>query len=152
MSTRIHPLFVGFIVLAGLLAVAIAASAPRNAQKPVPQIVATSSRPILSIDGKENFDAYCVVCHGKDAKGNGPAAPAMKAPVPDLTTMARRNGGKFDGTAVLYVVRGTGKTGTPAHGVEDMPIWGQAFRSGDEAKATLRIQNLVAFIESIQQR
>ena len=152
MSTRIHPFFVRVGILAGVLTIGIAASASRDWQKPAPQVVANSSYPIVSIDGKENFDSYCAVCHGKDAKGHGPAAPAMKAPVPDLTTMARRNGGKFDGTAALYVVRGTGKTATPAHGVEEMPIWGQVFRSGDEGKATLRIKNLVEYLERIQER
>jgi hypothetical protein len=152
MSRRIFPFLVAFVALAGVVSVGIAAGTSRDGQKPGPQLVAAPCNPMVSIDGKENFDAYCVVCHGKDAKGHGPAAPAMKAPIPDLTTMARRNGGKFDGTAALYIVKGTGKTGTPAHGVEDMPIWGQAFRAGDDAKATIRIKNLVAYLEGIQQR
>jgi mono/diheme cytochrome c family protein len=140
MPRRIHPFLVPFIVLAGVASVGIAAGTSPDWQKPAPQLVATPCNPIVSIDGKENFDAYCVVCHGKDAKGHGPAASAMKALVPDLTTMARRSGGKFDGAATLYIVKGTGKTGTPVHGVEDMP------------KAAIRINNLVAYLESIQQR
>jgi hypothetical protein len=136
MPRRIHPFLVPFIVLAGVASVGIAAGTSPDWQKPAPQLVATPCNPIVSID----------------AKGHGPAASAMKALVPDLTTMARRSGGKFDGAATLYIVKGTGKTGTPVHGVEDMPIWGQAFRSGDEAKAAIRINNLVAYLESIQQR
>ena len=77
----------------------------------------------------------------------------MKAPVPDLTTIARRHGGKFDSAAVEYIVRGTGKTETPAHGTKEMPIWGPVFASavGDPAATTLRIKNLVRYLESIQQ-
>ena len=44
--------------------------------------------------GKEMFTSYCASCHGKDAKGNGPAANALKQLPADLTTLATRNGGK----------------------------------------------------------
>ena len=50
---------------------------------------------IASMEGKDLFRAYCASCHGMDAKGNGPVAPALKAPVPDLTTLAKRNRGVF---------------------------------------------------------
>lgn len=49
-----------------------------------------------------------------------------------------------------FIVKGTGKTATPAHGVEDMPIWGDVFRSEDQARALLRIKNLVKYVQSIQ--
>ena len=74
----------------------------------------------------------------------------MKNPVPDLTTIAKRNGGKFNAMEVGYVIRGTGKTSTPAHGVETMPVWGDVFRTEDRGTNTLRIGNLVSYIESIQ--
>ena len=90
------------------------------------------------------------MCHGKEAKGNGPAAPAMKVPVPDLTTIAKRNNGKFIATNVEPIIRGTGKTPTPAHGVEDMPIWGEVFRNEDKTRTMLRIGNLIKYLESIQ--
>ena len=137
-----------FVAVASVLLVGIIAAAATG-QKPAPQVTMAPCVPIVSIEGKDNFDAFCVVCHGKDAKGNGPAAPAMKVTVPDLTTMARRNGGKFDSAAVEYLLRHTGKTATPAHGVESMPIWGEAF-SGDPAKLTIRIKNLVKYLESVQ--
>ena len=106
--------------------------------------------PINSVEGVDNFNAYCAVCHGSDGKGNGPAAPAMKVPVADLTTIAKRNKGRFNPVQVEETIRGTGKTPTPAHGVEEMPIWGEVFRSEDKARSTLRIGNLVMYIESIQ--
>jgi mono/diheme cytochrome c family protein len=145
--SRVHA--AGSLAIAWMLAVGVAAQTPPE-QKPVPSVKEVSARPILSIAGKDNFDAYCAVCHGKDGKGDGPAAPAMKAALPDLTTMAKRNNGRFDAARVEYIVRGTGKTATPAHGVEHMPIWGDVFRSEDQARARLRIGNLVRYVESIQ--
>jgi mono/diheme cytochrome c family protein len=145
--SRVHA--AGPFVVAWMLAVGLAAQPPVE-QKPAPNVKGVSTRPILSIAGQDNFDAYCAVCHGKEGKGDGPAAPAMKAAVPDLTTMAKLNNGKFDAARVEYVVRGTGRTPTPAHGVEHMPIWGDVFRSEDPARARLRIGNLVKYIESIQ--
>ena len=97
------------------------------ADKPAPTIKTAPAVPLVSVEGKENFEAYCAVCHGKDGKGNGPAAPAMKVPVPDLTTLAARNKGKFDPIGVELIVKGSGKTATPAHGVETMPIWAKLF-------------------------
>ena len=40
------------------------------------------------------------VCQRNQSKGKGPAAPAMKAKVPDLTTFAARHGGKFNAVQV----------------------------------------------------
>jgi len=125
---------------------ALAAQTP--AQKP--HVTMASRPPIVSVAGADNYDAYCAVCHGRDGKGNGPAAPAMKAPVPDLTTFAQRHGGRFDPLRVQNIVTGSGKIATPAHGVEDMPIWGNAFNVS-EAHYLLRINNLVKYLESVQQ-
>ena len=132
-----------------LVATALSAQAPAG-QKDVPKVKAVNAPPIASIEGKDSFQAYCAVCHGADGKGNGPAAPAMKVPVPDLTRIAQRNKGKFNPLAVEYIVKGTGKTDTPAHGVETMPIWGEVFRTEERSRATLRISNLVKYVESIQ--
>ena len=121
-------------------------------QKPVVRSV--SATPIASVEGEDNFKVYCAVCHGTDARGNGPAAPAMKTPVPDLTQIAKRHDGKFDAAAIEQVIRGTGKSlSTPAHGVEDMPIWSDVFRASgslDPAVTTVRVRNLVKYLQGIQ--
>jgi hypothetical protein len=77
----------------------------------------------------------------------------MKAAVPDLTRLARRHGGTFNAPAVEYVIRGTGKMRTPAHGVEHMPVWGYVFDPTltDRGATTLRINNLVKYLELIQE-
>src|SRR5271165_3653701 len=101
--------------------------------------------------GKEMFVNYCAVCHGKDGKGNGPAASALKVPPADLTTLAQRNGGKFDSAHVAAVI--SGQAGTPAHGSQDMPVWGPLFSSisqGHEAQVQQRVSNLVQYIDTLQ--
>ena len=139
--------FAASVIAAGALVAGAAAQTP-SGQKP--KIKTVAAVPIQSVDGADNFQAYCAVCHGQGAKGNGPAAPAMKVAVPDLTTIAQRNKGSFNAIEVEQIIRGTGKTATPAHGTEDMPIWGEVFRAEDRAKSTLRIGNLVTYLKSIQ--
>ena len=43
-----------------------------------------------SLDGKRLFQEYCAVCHGKDGKGGGPAADALKQRPSDLTQISRK--------------------------------------------------------------
>jgi mono/diheme cytochrome c family protein len=133
------------------MAVAVAITIGSQTTLTQPKVVSKGSVPLVSIDGKDNFVEYCAVCHGTDAKGNGPAAPAMKSPVPDLTTMASRNNGRFDAAHAEILIRTAGSLPTPAHGVETMPIWGAVFKSEDQARANLRIKNLVTYLRSIQE-
>ena len=74
------------LALATALSVGVVVLAVPQAQteKPKPTIKREYAQPIVSVQGKDNFDAYCAVCHGKTGKGDGPAAPAMKKPVAAL--------------------------------------------------------------------
>jgi mono/diheme cytochrome c family protein len=128
---------------------AAAASFAQNQTKevkkaPVPVTSASS--------GREMFDSYCAPCHGKDGKGNGPAATALKNPPANLTQLAKKNSGKFPGDHVATVLR---NGLTPAHGSSDMPIWGPLFSQvsgGDQSLVELRIANLVHYVESLQEK
>src|SRR5205823_9099971 len=103
--------------------------------------------------GKEMFNSYCAVCHGKDAKGSGPAASAMKAAPTDLTALAKSNGGKYPAAHVAAILRG--QASTPSHGSQDMPIWGPLFSSlsqGHESQVQQRITNLVNYVEGVQSK
>jgi mono/diheme cytochrome c family protein len=101
--------------------------------------------------GEQMYASYCASCHGVDARGNGPAAPALKIPPPNLTTLAARNGGKFPAIHVQQVIKGGGDM-VSAHGSLDMPVWGPIFRAIDQNDSgpKLRLANLTRYLESIQ--
>ena len=108
-------------------------------------------------DGEDLYLELCAVCHGKDGKGDGPAAPAMTKRVSDLTIMAARNDGEFPREAVIDSV--TGESRVISHGTIDMPIWGQVFEDAArsdwkafrrEGQAKQRVFNLTEYLATIQ--
>jgi mono/diheme cytochrome c family protein len=106
---------------------------------------------LKSMLGRDLFQFYCASCHGCDAKGRGPVAPALVDPPTDLTRLAADNGRVFPRDRITGVLSGRGRP-VPAHGSSEMPVWGPIFR-GLDARAgydEIRIANLVAYLESIQ--
>jgi len=133
-------------LLAALVAVAATLAGAREKQVKKEPIQPTSPA-----SGAAMFKQYCSPCHGKSGKGDGPAASALKTPPADLTALSKKNNGKFPDERVASVLR-FGTTAA-AHGSSDMPVWGPAFRSvsgGDESIVTMRINNLVRYIKSLQ--
>ena len=126
------------------------AQAPPGGAKP--QIKQThDSGAFVGIEGKDTYAAYCAVCHGASGKGNGPASPALKLPVPDLTTLGQRHG-TFDAMTVEAIILGKDRM-PAAHGDVAMPIWGPIFKAkaaDSEPTAKLRARNLVEYLKSIQ--
>ncbi len=105
---------------------------------------------IRSVEGPDLFRAYCASCHGKDGRGNGPAAPALKVKVPDLTVIARNNGGQFPSARVRRIIMG--EDVVAAHGSREMPVWGPIFHQveSDVDRGYVRLENLTKYVESIQ--
>jgi mono/diheme cytochrome c family protein len=98
--------------------------------------------------GQKLFMTYCASCHGTDAKGNGPAAPALKKAPADLTNIPKDNG-KFPALRVRRVIGGDDFIS--GHGSREMPIWGNIFREQrDHTIATGNIYALTKYVESIQ--
>ena len=97
--------------------------------------------------------AYCATCHGKGGKGDGPVARALKVAPADLTTLAKRHNGKFPSVQVVNAING--RAGVPAHGSEEMPVWGPVFMAMShqhESEARLRVANLTDYVKSLQQK
>lgn len=105
---------------------------------------------IRSVKGPDLFRAYCASCHGVNARGNGPAAPALKVKVPDLTVLAKNNGGRFPEDRVRKTIMGD--DAIAAHGSREMPIWGPVFHQIEEDvdRGPVRLANLVQYLKSIQ--
>ena len=122
-----------------------------TAQEQKTEIKHATASPTSAASGKEMFKAYCSSCHGEDAKGDGPAAAALKQPPADLTALAKTNGGKYPALKVTSVLRG--QATLAAHGSQEMPVWGTVFwkmSGGHEAEVQQRIANLNRYIESLQ--
>jgi len=104
--------------------------------------------------GEEMYKSYCAACHGKDGKGDGPAASALKTPPANLSLLAKNNNGQFPADHVVSVLKFG--SAAPAHGTKDMPTWGPLFGSldgktgGGDALVQLRIRNLTEYIKSLQ--
>lgn len=141
-----------FISLAAIVMLVSAFSFAQNATtSTAPEVRHVPISDVPANSGKEMFKSYCAVCHGIDAKGDGPAAPALKATPADLTALAQKNGGKYPSAHVASVIRG--QAAVPSHGTEDMPIWGPLFSTlsqGHEGQVQQRTANLVSYIESLQ--
>jgi mono/diheme cytochrome c family protein len=77
--------------------------------------------------GRREFDSSCAVCHGADARGDGPLRPHLVKPPADLTTLAKRNGGTFPTREVMDMIDGRSTLPIGSHGPRDMPVWGKVF-------------------------
>jgi mono/diheme cytochrome c family protein len=129
------------------LAFLLVVCANRAQDKPAPV------QPSGATAGKQTYMHYCASCHGVDARGLGPAAPALKTTPPDLTTLAKRHNGKFPDEYVAGIVR----FGQPleAHGSSDMPVWGPVFavsEHGNEVAVRKLIKNLCDYLSTLQEK
>ena len=111
----------------------------------------SSSLAIESMTGADLFKFYCALCHGIDGKGAGPVASALKTRPADLTTIARRNAGRFPREEIIAYVT-SGARPIAAHGSPDMPVWGPTLWALDpsDIRVKMRIENLIDHVASIQ--
>ena len=130
------------------LSVPLAAQNSKSKQDTVPYTEPT--------DGPGMYRTYCAVCHGIRGKGDGPAAPAMKQKVSDLTVLSKKNSGKFPEEQVYASIAGDKDSKIRAHGASDMPMWGYVFRriskTPGDREAVVRLKTLTAYVKSIQEK
>jgi mono/diheme cytochrome c family protein len=143
MSVTVASLISGLLALVGLTTVSILEAAGGG----IGQEQARFS-------GRTLFLTYCASCHGTSARGDGPLAENLRKPPPDLTQFARQNKGAFPSEMVRRII--DGREPVKGHGGSDMPVWGDAFsrtqEDSDPASVKQKIQALVDFLESIQER
>jgi mono/diheme cytochrome c family protein len=134
------------ILLSASLVTVLGVSGPQNKNERK-----TASKPPSLAVGQETFLKYCASCHGKTAKGDGPAAFVLRTAPPDLTTLSKRHEDKFP-AGYVSVVLSFGK-GFASHGAVDMPIWGSRFKTLDpvhDPTGQQHIDDVVAYIRSLQ--
>ena len=124
--------------------------------------VATASAQTAATDrGQKEYEARCSLCHGLDAKGDGVFGQALKVVPPDLTLLARNNGGVFPAERVSGVI--DGRIQIVSHGPRDMPIWGERYAVdaagrfpeipyAQETYIRARVLQLVEYLSRIQQK
>jgi mono/diheme cytochrome c family protein len=111
------------------------------------------------VSAEADFRMYCAECHGEEGKGDGPKSFGLSAPAPDLTKLSARNGGTFPRERLADVI--DGRADIALHGGREMPVWGNWFKmeaaedlggaEGDENSIKRRVDNLIAYIEELQE-
>jgi len=129
------------VALLGLMVSAAAAGAQ-------PTIKKGPIKPTPTSDAATMFTSYCAVCHGKEGKGDGPAAKALTKVPADLTKITARNNGTFPEVRVRRYIQGLDEVA--AHGTRDMPMWGELFRSLSPDTAALRVEALTSYLKTMQ--
>jgi mono/diheme cytochrome c family protein len=107
--------------------------------------------------GEAEYLNSCAVCHGVEGKGDGPLGEMLVKRPADLTSISRRNGGRFPYARVIAVI--DGRYDVPGHGNREMPVWGRQFLeddqrlygpAGGEIVTTERINELAGYVQSLQ--
>jgi mono/diheme cytochrome c family protein len=104
-------------------------------------------------DGGKLFANHCAACHGALGEGDGPVAAALAVGVPNLRSLARRNGGELPEDRIAAYI--DGRDPRAAHGDRQMPVWGDVFtvsERGEEDVIAARIKVIVWFIAELQYR
>jgi len=107
---------------------------------------------------KQDYEQLCAACHGPGGKGNGTAPSVMPPnPPPDLTQLAKQNGGKFPFDDVVAVIDGRKKI--PSHARIEMSFWGvtmqqqgKEFSAESDAAVKRRITALARYVETLQEK
>jgi mono/diheme cytochrome c family protein len=113
-----------------------------------------SAAPAFAADdtGARLYFNHCAACHGEGGEGTGPVAASMRVTMPNLRTLAQRNGGVFPEDAITAYV--DGRNTRAAHGDRQMPIWGDVFRGAEQGTAQRtvrrRIAAVVDFVRTLQ--
>lgn len=117
-------------------------------------MVAFADQADLIENGKDRFMRQCGICHGIDGGGAGAFSELLVVTPPDLTVLAKNNGGHFPFKKIHKIV--DGRDLPLAHGSGTMPIWGERYEHSvpdrNETIIAGRIFELMLFLDSIQKK
>jgi len=117
--------------------------------------VAVHAQDFTDYSGKQLYMRFCAACHGASGVGDGVVAGSLRIIVPDLTRIARRQGGTFNEERVRRII--DGRTTVPPHGTREMPVWGIEFAGdnraapdGGQPSRQIILSRLTDYLRSIQ--
>ena len=130
----------------------------------VPQLLgadqATDDKAFFVAKGRVTYRVYCINCHGAKAKGDGTLAEMLTTKPADLTLLKQNAEGNFPADRVRDII--DGRTGVRAHGMKEMPVWGDVFQTSSlepsgsdesgEERSKRKVHELVLYLESIQEQ
>jgi|ERR1022692_2588996 mono/diheme cytochrome c family protein len=107
-----------------------------------------------------DYAVYCATCHGAGGKGDGPAIYMIPGFKPgDLTHLMKSHAGTFPADEVHDVIDGRKRLPDHFDSDTDMSLWGLQFQEEgkeftpeSEAKVKGRIDALVEYLRSMQQK
>ena len=112
-------------------------------------------RPAKAQSAKQDYDEHCATCHGLTGKGNGGSLVPTK--MPDITQLAKKNGGGFPFEQVVETI--DGRRNIPSHERIHMTFWGVTmqtpgaeFSPQSDAAVKKRIEALARYIETMQEK
>ncbi len=103
--------------------------------------------------GKQRFEIECSICHGADARGDGPFAAILNQKPPNLRRLQVRAFGTFPMEKVIDTI--DGRDMPLAHRTREMPFFGERFTEevpyGYESIVRGYILEIVLYLKSIQE-
>ena len=147
---RIHP---GSVTLLGFALAGFAFSGFAASAQTKSEATKEYERLIYSVKGPELYRAHCAACHGPNGKGDGPVASSLKVKPADLTVLTKNNNGHFPEANARKIISGDDPS-LQSHGSREMPVWGPIFHQieNDQDFGNVRLQNLIKYLQSIQQK
>ena len=141
---------IAFLGLASLGAFAAETGATVVVIKQVP----LTYKDIAHKNGHEMYDQLCSVCHGVTGRGDGPAAPALSNPVPDLTQSGAGTGSQYHAQLESVI---SGMNRTVHKDIVGMPLWFREFQYVRRDKfgrprtmyANLKVHALAEYVEEL---
>ena len=111
--------------------------------------------------GRNEFESNCASCHGMQGKGDGVLRPWLARSAPDLSVLARSNGGVLPVSRIYAVIDGSDQPSP--HGTREMPAWGFEYRVraaehygesayDPEAYVRARVLALIDYVARLQSR